>query len=224
MHRASIHAPRDLDEGASAVEAIVGNKFIPGLLDRYLGETGFAAQQTDTPRNPNQRDNPHEPVDDTLDHGTHGVFDDKATYFSPALCCANHRGGLATVGGLGMCGAAIAGISAFARRGRAAMSDAPGQPGVKSKRSDSRKDAVGTAKNLASHVWFTVADGLVTDVFYRESIGRRSAGRGCSSATTKRSRLTKGKTPITRCAGWPTACRRFKSSIAAARGAIPYAK
>ncbi len=49
--------------GMPTVEAIVGNKFIPGLLDRYLGATGYKSQQIkDTPRNPNAPNNLYEYV------------------------------------------------------------------------------------------------------------------------------------------------------------------
>jgi len=35
--------------GMPTVEAIVSNKVAPGLLDRYLGRTGYESQQTDEP-------------------------------------------------------------------------------------------------------------------------------------------------------------------------------
>jgi len=101
VHWASIHAPRDLDVGASAIEAITGNKFIPGLLDRYLGRTGFQAQQTGEPRNPNAPDNLYAPVDDERDYGARGRFDDRASTESPALWLAKHRRGLLAFAALG---------------------------------------------------------------------------------------------------------------------------
>ncbi len=67
--------------GASTVGTLLGNKFIPGLLDRYLAKTGFKAQQTGQPKDPDQPSNLFEPADgpDGKDFGTHGVFDDRAT-------------------------------------------------------------------------------------------------------------------------------------------------
>ena len=73
---ASTHPRRELWIGGSAIKAIVGAIFIPGLLDRYLGRVGYSGQQTDQPADPARRDN----VDASLgkDPGAHGRFDDRA--------------------------------------------------------------------------------------------------------------------------------------------------
>src|SRR4029077_2292046 len=42
---------------------------------------------------------------------------------------------------------------------------APGSPGSLSRFDLARKDCVGTARNDASKVWFTVADGVLSDVY-----------------------------------------------------------
>ena len=42
---------------------------------------------------------------------------------------------------------------------------APGAPGAVSRFDLARKDCVGTARNTASKVWFTVADGVLSDVY-----------------------------------------------------------
>lgn len=55
---------------------ILGDKLAPGLLDRYLGRTGFDAQLVDEPDDHLRPDNLHAPVPG--DHGAHGVFDDQA--------------------------------------------------------------------------------------------------------------------------------------------------
>jgi glucoamylase len=44
--------------------------------------------------------------------------------------------------------------------------DAPGGPGVASHFDLARKDCVGTAYGRRSRVWFTVADGALSDVYY----------------------------------------------------------
>src|SRR5262245_21803878 len=44
---AAAHHPRELYVGWPTVKAIQANKFVPGLLDRYLGKTGYDAQQAD---------------------------------------------------------------------------------------------------------------------------------------------------------------------------------
>jgi glucoamylase len=52
---------------------------------------------------------------------------------------------------------------------RASVSDAavaPGAPGAESYFDLARKDCVGTARNTTSKVWFTVADGVLSDVYW----------------------------------------------------------
>ena len=119
VHWASVHAPRDLDVGVMAVAAIVGNKFIPGLLDRYLGATGFKSQQRDEPRDPNAPDNLFHPMDDDKDHGAHGDFDARAWSESPALVVAKHRYAAAAVVGAGLLGLAAVGLHTLTGGGRA---------------------------------------------------------------------------------------------------------
>src|SRR5215475_13855728 len=43
---------------------------------------------------------------------------------------------------------------------------APGAPGAQSYYDLARKDCVGTARNTTSKVWFTVADGALSDVYW----------------------------------------------------------
>src|SRR5438105_9176547 len=59
--------------GATTAATIVANTFVPGLLDRYLGRTGYTSQQTDEPEDPERPFNLWEPVPG--DHGAHGRFD-----------------------------------------------------------------------------------------------------------------------------------------------------
>src|SRR5215831_16899028 len=46
-----------------------------------------------------------------------------------------------------------------------AATQAPGAPGSLSRFDLARKDCVGTAQNTGSKVWFTVADGVLSDVY-----------------------------------------------------------
>jgi hypothetical protein len=98
--------------GMPTVEAIIGNKIAPGLLDHYLARTGYESQQTDEPADPNRPNNLWEPVPG--DHGAHGAFDDRASDHSLQLWANTHRGLLA-LAGLGLAGAAYA---VFSRNGR----------------------------------------------------------------------------------------------------------
>jgi NAD(P)-dependent dehydrogenase (short-subunit alcohol dehydrogenase family) len=103
---ASRHARREIYVGIPTVEAIVGNKVAPALLDRYLARNGFDSQQTDQEENVNRPDNLWEPLDGGQDHGTHGGFDACARSWSPQLWTDLHRGWLA----LATAGVAAAGL------------------------------------------------------------------------------------------------------------------
>src|ERR1700727_353112 len=50
--------------------------------------------------------------------------------------------------------------------GGSTPSVAPGSPGSESYFDLARKDCVGTARNTTSKVWFTVADGALSDVYW----------------------------------------------------------
>jgi NADP-dependent 3-hydroxy acid dehydrogenase YdfG len=80
IYWAAHHSRREVYAGWPTVEAIVGNKIAPGLLDRYLGKNGFASQQTCEPEDPNRPNNLWKPVEG--DHGAHGAFDSRAHSFS----------------------------------------------------------------------------------------------------------------------------------------------
>jgi hypothetical protein len=78
------------------VKAIVGDKFIPGLLDRYLAWIGYSAQQTKDPVDPHRPNNLFKPVPG--DHGAHGGFNRHARTKSLQLWVNMHREWLALVG------------------------------------------------------------------------------------------------------------------------------
>ena len=75
---------REYIVGGSAVATILGNRFAAGVLDRYLGFTGYKSQQTGEPVQPDRPSNLWEPADaeDGRDFGAHGSFDDEATTYS----------------------------------------------------------------------------------------------------------------------------------------------
>src|ERR1051326_5184226 len=95
VYWAAHHRRRDIYVGGSTVEAIVGNKIAPSLLDKYLGRTGYAAQQTTEAENPARPDNLWSPVDDSKDFGAHGTFDHRAHPSSIQVWADLHRGWLA---------------------------------------------------------------------------------------------------------------------------------
>jgi NAD(P)-dependent dehydrogenase (short-subunit alcohol dehydrogenase family) len=109
---AATHKRRELYVGGPTVKAIVGNKIAPGLLDYYLGRTGYKSQQTDEPKDPNQPDNLFAPV--PRDFGAHGTFDDQATSCSKELWLAKNRNLVLTAVAV----AATMAITLFFTRGR----------------------------------------------------------------------------------------------------------
>jgi NAD(P)-dependent dehydrogenase (short-subunit alcohol dehydrogenase family) len=93
-HAALSRSPRrEYWVGGSTVQAIVGQKFIPGLLDRYLGKTGYKAQQRSLDDSPDRPNNLWEPVPTTL--GAHGPFDRETRASSVQVALTLHRGWLA---------------------------------------------------------------------------------------------------------------------------------
>jgi NADP-dependent 3-hydroxy acid dehydrogenase YdfG len=98
IYWAAHHHPRELFVGGSTVAAIEGNKVAPGILDHYLGRTGYKSQQTNESEDPNRPDNLWEPVPG--DHGAHGTFDSRAHPQSVELWAATKKSwiGLALLG------------------------------------------------------------------------------------------------------------------------------
>jgi len=84
---------RELEVGMPTVVVVEGNKFFPGLMDRYLARTNYEAQQTDELVEADRRDNLWSPV--SGDHGAHGTFDDRASDSSPQLWANMNRRWLA---------------------------------------------------------------------------------------------------------------------------------
>jgi short-subunit dehydrogenase len=88
---ASHHPRREMFVGLPTVKAILANRLIPGLLDRYLARTGYDSQQHNGPADPDRKFNLWEPVDAERDHGAHGSFDQRASYSAPELCASMYR-------------------------------------------------------------------------------------------------------------------------------------
>ncbi len=101
--------------GSSTAGTLAANALAPGLLDRYLGKTGYQAQQTGQHRDPDAPVNLWAPADGPQgkDFGAHGVFDDKSTNTDPQLWASHHHGLLG-----GVAAAALAGVAAIIGRRR----------------------------------------------------------------------------------------------------------
>jgi NAD(P)-dependent dehydrogenase (short-subunit alcohol dehydrogenase family) len=78
---AASHRRREMSVGAVTTGVIWANKLAAGLGDRYLARTGYDAQQTDEPADPEQPNNLWHPLPG--DHGPHGRFGDRTTHSSP---------------------------------------------------------------------------------------------------------------------------------------------
>lgn len=103
---------REIYVGRTAVMAVFGNMVAPGLLDRLMAKKGYRGQLTEEQERPGRPDNLFEPVRDAS-HGAHGRFDRRASYRSPQLWLAEHRG-LAAV--LGLAVLAAGAVPFLARR------------------------------------------------------------------------------------------------------------
>jgi len=87
---AATHRRRELWVGWPAVQAILGTRVMPGLLDRILGKTAVEGQQA-AEALPNPRpDNLWRPVPG--DRGAHGRFDAAAVGHSMQYSLTTHRG------------------------------------------------------------------------------------------------------------------------------------
>jgi NAD(P)-dependent dehydrogenase (short-subunit alcohol dehydrogenase family) len=90
LHAARSRFPRrEYWVAASTTKAILGQKIAPGLLDRYLGKTGYDAQQRDEKEDPGRLNNLWECVPE--DRGAHGPFDAEARKASRQVQLNLHR-------------------------------------------------------------------------------------------------------------------------------------
>jgi hypothetical protein len=89
VYWAAHHHRRQVFIGGSTVAAIAGQKLVPGLLDHYLGRTGYQSQQTSEPEDPDRPNNLWHPLPG--DHGTHGRFDRRSQKHSYELFGETHR-------------------------------------------------------------------------------------------------------------------------------------
>jgi NAD(P)-dependent dehydrogenase (short-subunit alcohol dehydrogenase family) len=107
IYFAAYHPQREFYIGAPSVAVITADKFIPGLLDRYLAATGYDSQQHDGAEDPNRPHNLWQPVPG--DHGAHGAFDARARSWSAQLWMSQHRSWIA----LGVVALGVSGLLAL---------------------------------------------------------------------------------------------------------------
>jgi NAD(P)-dependent dehydrogenase (short-subunit alcohol dehydrogenase family) len=103
LHAAE-HPRREYWVGSSTAATLFANALVPGLLDRYLGKTGFDSQQTKEPHDPNAPANLFDPADgaDERDFGMHGEFGGRTISRDPQLWASRNHGALAAIAAAGM--------------------------------------------------------------------------------------------------------------------------
>ncbi|MEV6980913.1 SDR family oxidoreductase [Sphaerisporangium sp. NPDC051017] len=90
VHAAEHPARREYWVGGSTAATIIGERLVPGLIDRYLGKTGFSSQQTDE-KKPTGVANLWEPADQDRDYGAHGSFDARSKDRSVQVWLSQNR-------------------------------------------------------------------------------------------------------------------------------------
>jgi NAD(P)-dependent dehydrogenase (short-subunit alcohol dehydrogenase family) len=98
VHWSAHNRRRELYVGMPTVKTIVGNKLAPWLAERVLAKQGYNGQQSDTPADPDRKDNLMSPSPG--DPGAHGPYDRTARANSIQTQLAKRRGLIATVAGV----------------------------------------------------------------------------------------------------------------------------
>jgi NAD(P)-dependent dehydrogenase (short-subunit alcohol dehydrogenase family) len=104
---ASQHYRRQWYVGGSTFLSVMANKFVPGVLDRYLARQGYTAQQYNGAVHAEQPSNLYSPL--SGDYGAHGNFDDRSSAGSVQLWVSQYRdwlllSGAILVGSIALCG------------------------------------------------------------------------------------------------------------------------
>ena len=94
------HPKREMWIGWSATKAIIGQRLVPGFLDRYLAKRAWESQETDDVPSGHPLKHDSDNVDAPLpgDRGAHGVFDARARRSSTKFWARTHPGLLAVAG------------------------------------------------------------------------------------------------------------------------------
>ncbi|SRR5579883_2578784 len=156
---AAHHQRRELYVGGSTVEAILGTKLAPGLLDRYLAKTGYSSQQTDQPVAPDRPSNLWEPVSHG-NYSAHGQFDAQAKDGSLELWVAKNLNWLTLAVGAGVAGIAIGAVLSHRAQQKSSTEDGdqPSESDVRAEvlrqvRQAKGDDRLHLLVGLASLVW-----------------------------------------------------------------------
>lgn len=113
IYFAATHRRREVWVGTSTIQAILGNRLAPGLLDWYLAKTAYKGQLREEAAPGESKGNLFEPVPG--DFAAHGDFDKESRKFSLEMFTDRHK---AAVMGTAVAALALGGI-ALGRRLRA---------------------------------------------------------------------------------------------------------
>src|SRR5690554_5346107 len=104
------HKRRELYVGFPAVKIVLGNKFMPRLVDHMASREAIDGQMDTNGNNPSIRDNLFDPIPE--DRGTHGRFNEQAKTRSWQLLLSQNRTpvSLALLAGAAVTGAVIRGF------------------------------------------------------------------------------------------------------------------
>jgi hypothetical protein len=106
------HDRKEIYVGGPTLQAIIGEKIAPRLMDEYLSHAAWEGAFLNEPDDPNRPNDFWEPV--AGDHGSHGPFDRSAKRHSAQLWMTMHRRGV-TLGAL-VLGIAACGLGALSRK------------------------------------------------------------------------------------------------------------
>jgi short-subunit dehydrogenase len=85
----AFHPRRHIWVGFPTLTAILANRIVPGLIDRYLAKAGYSGQLTTIPSDPEAPGNLFDPVPGA--YGAHGRFDAQARTASWEMFTSRHR-------------------------------------------------------------------------------------------------------------------------------------
>jgi short-subunit dehydrogenase len=89
IYFAAHHRRREMFIGWPTLKTVIGNRLVPGYVDRVLAKTGYEGQQYDGLVSPDRQDNLWKPV--PVDFGAHGDFDQQAKSSSWLLWADMHQ-------------------------------------------------------------------------------------------------------------------------------------
>jgi len=108
---AATHRKREVKVGLSSRAAILGQKVVPGLLDRYMATRAWDAQFTGEKTNPGRPDNLYDPASGA--YGASGIFLDRSRGHSADQVALRNKGWVAA--GIGVLAAGVGAALALTR-------------------------------------------------------------------------------------------------------------